>query len=490
MKRLVAIVSFCAAAVAMSGVAAATTAPVPGPVIPDTESPDVAVAVTSAGDPAGAVLLRAPFTVGASGETTSAIWDRGTETYRLDGQSSSSEWNIDFKRTGTDEVLAVRPDGGATVRWTQREASNVTSFSNPDHDRGESFDPSPLNGTSMLVEYGPGRASTAVYQDAAAPLTPEQVELATGDSWRMSIPMPAEPVGPGATWTWTEQAGIVALDFDVLNTARLDAVDGDRYTISVTYSVDLPAAPNLQLDEGVTSISDGTYSGTGAVTGSLSNPLDYHEKFETTYSTSYTLDDGMTYEANGASTLEYAETPLTPGTPAPTPPISTTAAAPEPVELAPSTLQLTDETGALTVAVPATWTDVRLNPNAAGSATILASTDLSIFSPDGTIPNEYSAPGVLLFATEPAPASIGTESAASFPQFDGCAEAGTTPYVDGTFTGSLRRLDCTPSGSRVVVLFANRDDGSAGVTLVAVLTQPGDGELDAILAGLDGDPTS
>jgi hypothetical protein len=261
------------------------------------------------------------------------------------------------------------------------------------------------------------------------------------------------------------------------------------------------------------------YSGTLVSDGSIRNPFDYHEKWEATYRVAFDLTDGWTLESQGATTAEYwersraAATPTTvagpapaPTAPAPTAPAPTAPAptAPAPTAPAPTApaptgppptaaavgalTQLVDDTGAITVAVPPTWTQTITSPYDTGQARIIATPDLATFSPQGTIPSEYTVPGVLLMVTGTFP---DPSEPARFLPFEGCTKSEPTPYADGTFTGSLVMNEaCNGTASRVAVMVANRDDGSAGLTAVVVLPEPGDELLTSILRSLDGDPSS
>jgi hypothetical protein len=150
--------------------------------------------------------------------------------------------------------------------------------------------------------------------------------------------------------------------------------------------------------------------------------------------------------------------------------------------------QLVDDTGRVTVAVPTSWTQVSTAPLATGQARLVASPDLTVFSPELLmIPTNYTVPGVFVMSADGQLSDPG-EMASLLP-FTDCTAGPVTPYADATFTGGLVMRTCGGT-AQVAVLSANRNDGSATVTAVVLLPQPDDALLNAILGSLDGDQTN
>ena len=111
--------------------------------------------------------------------------------------------------------------------------------------------------------------------------------------------------------------------------------------------------------------------------------------------------------------------------------------------LPPDYVQLTDDTGSITVAVPSTWTDVSTLPyiDDAGNTIprITAATDYQVFH------DTFDIPGVEYVALP-----FNADQQALMTQFGlggGCAKIETTPYNDGAFIG-LHGVwsDCGQSG--------------------------------------------
>lgn len=279
----------------------------PGEPVPGTERDDVAITLVDAGDPATATTLRVPYHAGVIASYEQRWSEVGTETYHLDGgDSSSSDWEFDFEFVGTDEVLAAEEDGSALVRFSQQTLSERLDYSNPDHAPGDDFSAFPLDGVSALIAFGPSRQSTAIYEEPENPLTSEQSAYIASGPLGLGVPVPAEPVGVGAIWTWVSPVMLVGLAFDAEFTARLEALDDETFTITVEHTVDLPSADGLVLPDGVVALTAGTLSGVRTTEGRVSEPLDHRHTEEVTYSLALELADGVTYEASAVSTATYS----------------------------------------------------------------------------------------------------------------------------------------------------------------------------------------
>jgi hypothetical protein len=155
---------------------------------------------------------------------------------------------------------------------------------------------------------------------------------------------------------------------------------------------------------------------------------------------------------------------------------------------------ITDDTGALTVDVPAEWSAVDGEPLPAESGgqvpNVQASTDLEEFR------TTYAASGVDFTALDPAvvpsadpsnmdglldafSAAAGSRGTAPG---DACTSEGREDYDDGVFTGRLERFALCDGAGDVVIIAAADADRSYSVVVQVVLTTPTDeAALDQII---------
>lgn len=158
----------------------------------------------------------------------------------------------------------------------------------------------------------------------------------------------------------------------------------------------------------------------------------------------------------------------TPGAPSdPTGPNDTVAGA----------VSIVDDTNRLTVAVPPAWSDV--STTRGDGPTIMAGPDLAALRA-----GDPTAAGMVAMVTNFEPA---TEAAVEFRSLGSevCTSQGIQPYDDGTLSGhSLLLTDCAGTSARTFILVAGLADRSNSVTLVVVLTEPGDAELATVLGSL------
>lgn len=196
------------------------------------------------------------------------------------------------------------------------------------------------------------------------------------------------------------------------------------------------------------------------------------------------------------STTTVATTPTTPPTtsPGPTPPTTdptatTTTAPADPASSTTTTLptngneaqELRDESGALLVEVPASWSDVNLRPAVRNDGVelpnIAASPDLDAFLPSGE--DEFLTPGVIYRGL---PYSEDTQATLRGIGRLGCVDGGITEYSDDLFTGHMWTFpSCGGTSTRQFIVVANANDGSFTALLVIRVTEPGNRELSAVL---------
>ena len=166
---------------------------------------------------------------------------------------------------------------------------------------------------------------------------------------------------------------------------------------------------------------------------------------------------------------------------------TTTAGSPDGLVLPAGYTMLVDSTGHLTVAVPATWGDINLEPDTADSAVvprINAATDLDVWR------ETFDAPGVL-YAAYPYTA----DEEALYRDFEpsGCAGEEAVPYDDGAFFGEWWRLtECGVSRqAEFHVVVASPASEDATVVVVVQLVGPQDQPLlDTVLQSFNFTPTA
>jgi hypothetical protein len=123
-------------------------------------------------------------------------------------------------------------------------------------------------------------------------------------------------------------------------------------------------------------------------------------------------------------------------------------------------VSLTDDTGAITVMVPGSWTDVSTAPDS-GVPEIEASTDRQQYN------ETFDVAGMTYRA---APFNIDTEAAArSFGLTSGCADESIRPYDDGVFSGSeLTYTDCGQAGTAEFHVIAANPASQAFTALLRI----------------------
>ena len=144
---------------------------------------------------------------------------------------------------------------------------------------------------------------------------------------------------------------------------------------------------------------------------------------------------------------------------------SSTAGASTPPTVPPGYVQLVDDTGLLTVAVPDAWTDIDTVPGSTADGPvpwISASPDLALFE------SSFDVPGVRYIAVPftDDPASLVTEF--GLPE-GACTDLEVTPYDDGLFVGVVQvGTSCGASGTASWLLVAASPADQAFTALVQI----------------------
>jgi hypothetical protein len=123
----------------------------------------------------------------------------------------------------------------------------------------ETFDPDGTsNETELLDEDGLTEAQRSAYEEFGS-----QVESTAFD-------YPAEAVGVGATWTAVSTIEQQGFDLAVTYHYELTALDGDDYTIAISYDEDIDDTFSV---DGTDADVTGRLSGGGSTSGTIGNPL-------------------------------------------------------------------------------------------------------------------------------------------------------------------------------------------------------------------------
>ena len=96
---------------------------------------------------------------------------------------------------------------------------------------------------------------------------------------------PAEPIGPGATWTADLVTANQGVEIPVTYRYTLTDVSNGRYTIDATFDSDFEVS-----QDGFT--WTGHMSGSGSTTGAVGNPLDMSLSFQVAMDMQSEIEDG------------------------------------------------------------------------------------------------------------------------------------------------------------------------------------------------------
>jgi hypothetical protein len=155
------------------------------------------------------------------------------------------------------------------------------------------------------------------------------------------------------------------------------------------------------------------------------------------------------------------------------------AGAAAPPTIPPGYVQLVDDTGAITVAVPDTWTDVDTAPLVSADGTpqpyIAAAPDRQEFD------ETFNVPGVLYVAVpyQAEPQVLIDELGLP----SGCAQLDVTPYDDGVFTGLVQVGEQCGAGEAtwVMVVASPADQSFSALVQVQAATAADEAAVDVVL---------
>jgi hypothetical protein len=242
-----------------------------------------AVELGSAGSESGRVELPGAAEVGQTGSSSATV----AIALRIEGGGLDEEVPVTLRLDYDAEVIEADTAGYVVENeFTGAEildGPDGADFSTLEDLVGvryrETFNPDGTSDDTELVDEGDlTDAQREAYEQFGS-----QVESTTFD-------YPDEPVGVGATWTSVSNVQQQGFDLDVTYHYELTALEGDRYTIEISYDEDIDDTFSA---DGTEADVTGTLTGGGSTTGTIGNPL--------AVETSLEQDLDMRVEADGES---------------------------------------------------------------------------------------------------------------------------------------------------------------------------------------------
>jgi hypothetical protein len=198
------------------------------------------------------------------------------------GGGMSTEVAIGMEIAMTAEVTEVAADGGY-VALTTLHRVDVTDMP----DGADEAEVPCVGVTSLQFEQRFDAAGNAVSTEAVGDLGPAEsacvAQLSSTQS-QTAVVFPAEPVGPGASWSADLVTVSEGVEVPVTYHYTLTAVSGGRYTIDATLDAE------FEVDEGGVAAS-GTMIGSGTLSGAVDNPLVISSSFDISMDMASDADD-------------------------------------------------------------------------------------------------------------------------------------------------------------------------------------------------------
>lgn len=232
-----------------------------------------------------------PSTEGGPSGGRVELLDSGAEGQRIRlpgtaevGQSAAASVMIDVDLAmegpeGSEEVpFSMRIDTEAEiVEVTDAGYVTETMIANAELREGpRGLDPAAfeqIEGVSFRQQIRPdGTTGEAELVDADQPRDAqrEAFDQFIGQLKSASVAYPAEPVGVGARWRATQAVESQGFEFEITYGYELTSIEGDSYTIDVTYDEEIDDEFE---QSGQTGRMSGTITGDGTTSGSIANPL-------------------------------------------------------------------------------------------------------------------------------------------------------------------------------------------------------------------------
>lgn len=255
-----------------------------------------------AGDPSRTVRLRVERRVDEMATSTHDVSTAITGIATNDGLDA--ELSLDESGTvhvaGQSRTTAASLDGAHTVVVTPAELTD--SSETRDGSTSDRF--APLVGVPIERSFGPDGlvAGSVLLDDTVA--TDEQRAL-VGQLPVEAISLPATPVGVGATWTAPATFTVSPVAATAPARYRLDTLDGDRFTVSVTMDVDLATVE----PDAFTVSNRGRFTRTMTIEGSLSTATDLTITRTESAQLTNVEHTGTVYEVEMSLTSRFVEIP-------------------------------------------------------------------------------------------------------------------------------------------------------------------------------------
>ena len=228
------------------------------------------IVVENAGDQSNAINLPAPPQVGQAAQTAMAI----DMALAIDDGGNSTEVAVGLAMDLTMEVTAVSEDGGYVTVLTL-DAVEIKDM--PD---GADASAVPCVGVDglQLEQTLDSAGNTLSLEPVGTGLGGAEmgcVEQFASTQSQSAVVFPAEPVGPGASWSADVVVENQGVELPVSYHYTLSDVSNGRYTIEATLVSD------IDITQGGVDVT-GTMAGAGTTTGAVANPLDVSSTFNVT----------------------------------------------------------------------------------------------------------------------------------------------------------------------------------------------------------------
>ena len=252
--------------VATAGVAASVATPLAASA--GSGDGDPVIVVESTGDQANAIVLPAAAQIGQSTQSTLAF----DIDLSMSMSGQTEEAGTAMEMALTSEITEVLADGGY-VALASLDSVEVTEFP-------EGADPSTvpcvgISGVQLEQTFDAAGNTTSVEPVDSGLGATEQacVEQFTSTQTQATVVFPAEPIGPGASWTADMVMQNQGMEMPVTYHYTLTDVSNGRYSIEATLDSDFDVS-----QDGLS--ATGTVSGSGNLSGAIDNPMDVSTSFK------------------------------------------------------------------------------------------------------------------------------------------------------------------------------------------------------------------
>ena len=192
----------------------------------------------------------------------------------IDDGGTSTEVAVGLAMDLTMEVTAVSADGGYVTLLTL-DAVEITDM--PDGADSSAVPCVGVEGLQLEQTLDPA-GNTVSLEPVGTGLGGAEmacVQQFTSTQSQSAVVFPAEPIGPGASWSADVVVENQGIELPVSYHYTLSDVSNGRYTIEATLDSD------IDITQGGVDVT-GTMAGSGTTTGAVANPLDVSSTFRVT----------------------------------------------------------------------------------------------------------------------------------------------------------------------------------------------------------------